>query len=440
MSALSLLRAVRGDAVELPAAVALPESTEEVAAVLAWAEETGTPVVPRGGGSGVSGGAAASGGHVVVDVSRMDRIVAVDGVSGTVEVEAGMRGDALEATLEPHGLTVGHYPQSIAISTVGGWVAASSAGQASAGHGAIEDLVVGLTVVLAGGKVVRLRPVPRSAAGPDLRRLFIGSEGTLGVVTEAVLACHPRPAAYAWVGLGFDSFEGCIEAARRIVRSGAGPAVLRAYDEVDAALAFGRAGHTGGPAGIVGFASDAPGLDARVAETVARAEAAGGRDLGPELGRHWWEHRNDAVDQYRRIMGPDRAFGPGTVVDTVEVAGLWAGVPSLYHAVRAALLERAEAVGCHVSHVYPAGSSLYFTFLVRGSDDRDVEGGYLQAWEGAVRACLGAGGTMTHHHGVGRLKARFLAEELGEGGLAALRAVKRALDPAGIMNPGALLP
>jgi alkyldihydroxyacetonephosphate synthase len=440
MSALVLLAGVRGDQPVLPLAVVLPRSTEEVAIVLAWARETETPIVPRGGGSGVSGGALASPGAVVVDLSRMDRVLAVDAGSRTVQAQAGIRGDALEAAVEAEGLTTGHYPQSMALSTVGGWIAASSAGQASSGYGAIEDLVVGLTVVLAGGSVVRLRAVPRSAAGPDLRRLFIGSEGTLGVVTEAVLACRPRPPGYAWAGFGFDSFEDCIEAAEGIEAAGAGPLVIRGYDEADATLAFGRVGHAGGSAAIVGFASDAPGLDGRLAETAERAGAAGGRDLGPAYGKHWWVHRNDPLDLYQRIMGPDRAFGPGTVVDTMEVAALWSLVPALYRGVREALLAGAEIVGCHLSHVYPAGSSLYFTFLVRGADDLDVEARHTAAWEGAVRACLAAGGTMTHHHGVGRLKARFMASELGEEGLGVLRAVKRALDPSGVLNPGVLLP
>jgi alkyldihydroxyacetonephosphate synthase len=440
LSALALLAEVRGDEPTLPAGVVLPRSTEEVATVLAWAGETGTPIVPRGGGSGVSGGTSAVADGVVLDLSLMDRLLGVDAVSRAVEVEAGIRGHVLEGALEPEGLTVGHYPQSIELSTVGGWVAASSAGQASTGYGAIEELVLGLTVVLAGGAVARLRPVPRSAAGPDLRRLFIGSEGTLGVVTEAVLACRPRPPGYAWAGFGFSSFEECIEAARGSEAAGVDPLVVRGYDEADAALAFGRLRHAGGSVAIVGFASDAPGLEARLEETVARATAAGARNLGPEFGAHWWAHRNDAVDLYRRVMGPDRIFGPGTVVDTTEVAAMWSRVPALYRSVRAALLEGAEIAGCHVSHVYPAGSSLYFTFLVRGADDREVEQRYRSTWEGAMRACLDSGGTITHHHGVGRLKARFMADELGEEGLAVLRAVKRALDPSGILNPGVLLP
>ena len=199
---LALLRRVRGDDLPEPAAVVFPARTEEVATVLAWASQTGTAVIPRGAGSGVCGGAQADAQAVVLDLSRMDRIGEVDAISHTVEVQAGVRGDRLEEELATHGLTTGHYPQSVAISTVGGWIAASSAGQASTGFGAIEDLLLGLIAVLPDGAILRLRPVPRSAAGPDLRRLLVGSEGTLAVVTEATLACRARPD-----GLGVAGFR-----------------------------------------------------------------------------------------------------------------------------------------------------------------------------------------------------------------------------------------
>jgi alkyldihydroxyacetonephosphate synthase len=439
-SALAFLRAARGDAGEEPAAVAFPSSTEDVATVLAWAAETGTTVVPRGGGSGVSGGVGRRRGSLVLDLSRMDRILDVDEASRVVHAQAGVRGDRLEAALEERGLTVGHYPQSIAISTVGGWIAASSAGQASAGHGVIEDLLLGATAVLAGGGIVRLRPVPRSAAGPDLRRLLIGSEGTMAVVTEAFLSCSPRPAEYVWDAYGFQRFVDCIAWLKEVVARGVGATVVRAYDEADSALTFGRMGHPSGCVAILGLDSGLPGLQERRRAAAGAAGAITPGELGPEYGRHWWEHRNDAVDLYRRIMGPERSFGAGIVVDTMEVAGLWGRLPELYRSVTKALSRSAEAVACHLSHPYLAGSALYFTFLVRGSDDTDVERRYLGAWGDATRACLAAGGTMTHHHGVGRLKAPFLQQELGEEGARMLRAIMRSLDPMGLLNPGALLP
>ena len=437
--ALALLREVRGDDLPLPAAVVLPSSTEEVAAVLAWAEETRTVVVPRGAGSGVSGGAQPPGGSVVLDLSAMDRVIAVDELSQTVRVEAGIRGDRLEVELESHELTVGHYPQSLAISTVGGWIAASSAGQASAGFGAIEDRLLGLTAVLPGGKVLEVRPVPRSAAGPDLRRVLIGWEGTLAVVTEAVLACDRRPT-FVWNAVRFEAFERCMDAFRGIVRSHAGAAVMRAYDEPDAMINFASRGHAGGCVAILGFADDLPGLGDRREAALQLCETAGGEPLDPSYGEHWWGHRNDAVDTYRRIMGPERMFGPGVVVDTMEIAGLWSGLPQLYDGVRAELAARADAVGCHLSHVYPNGSSLYFTFVLRATDDHAVEVTYLETWDAALRKCAELGGTITHHHGVGKLKAAVLAAELGDEGVAFLRRIKDAFDPGGLLNPGTLLP
>jgi alkyldihydroxyacetonephosphate synthase len=459
--ALALLRRARGDELPAPAAVVFPAGTEEVAAVLRWASETATAVIPRGGGSGVCGGAEAGPGAIVLDLSRMDRIGDVDLVSQTVDVQAGVRGDRLEEALATRGLTVGHYPQSLALSTVGGWIAASSAGQASTGFGAIEDVLLGLTAVLPRGEILRCRPVPRSAAGPDLRRLLIGSEGTLAVVTEATLACRARPAAWEWLAFGFPDFRALADALREAARAETGAAVLRGYDETDASLSFGALGHPGGCVAIAGFPVGPPGLDARkqaAAEAIQKPaiqkpaiqkpaiqkpaiqEASTATDLGARYGEHWWAHRNDAVQTYARIMGPERAFGPGVIVDTMEVAGLWSAVPRLYDGIRTTLAGHAQAVGCHLSHLYPSGSSLYFTFLISGADDHEAAEKYRTAWDHAARTCTEAGGTITHHHGVGRLKARYLTDELGEAGADTLTRIRAALDPAGIMNPGALRP
>ena len=439
--ALALLRRVRGDELPIPAAVVFPASTEEVATVLAWASQTSTAVIPRGAGSGVCGGAQARAGSVVLDLSRMAEVTDVDLVSQTVTVQAGVRGDQLEQALAEHGLTAGLYPQSIAISTVGGWIAASSAGQASTGFGAIEDVLLGLTAVLPQGEILRCRPVPRSAAGPDLRRLLVGSEGTLAVVTEATLACRARPAGWDWLAFAFPGFTALADGLRQAVRAETGAAVIRGYDETDAQLSFGALGHPGGCVGMLGFPVGPPGLAARkqaAIETLEQAGASG--ELGSVYGEHWWGHRNDAVQTYAQIMGPERAFGSGVIVDTFEVAGLWSAVPELYAGIRAALAAHAQAVGCHLSHLYPSGSSLYFTFLLSGADDQDVAERYLAAWDQAVRSCAAVGGTITHHHGVGRLKAGYLAGDLGETGVDVLRRVKAALDPAGIMNPEVLLP
>lgn len=436
---LAMLREARGERLPRPMAVVFPRSTDDVAATLTWAAESGVPVVPRGGGSGVCGGAQAVWRGVVIDTSLMNRVIDLDEESLAVHVETGIHGDRLEAALAPHGLTLGHYPQSLAISTVGGWIAARSAGQASAGYGSIEDLVLGLVAVLPDGTILRLRPAPRSAAGPDLRRLLAGSEGILGVVTEATLSVARAPSSIRWEAFGLPRFEDALSLVREVVQRELGATIVRLYDEPDATLTFGSLGQDQGSVLVLGF-GERPGLDPVLDRVREVAEAAGAERLGDEYGQHWWEHRNDAVTLYREIM-EERSLGPGVVVDTMEVAALWRNVPALYRTVREALAEHsARPVGCHLSHPYRSGASLYFTFLLHADDDRAVEDRYLACWRQAATACHGAGGTISHHHGIGLLKAPFLAEELGAGGLAALRAVKRALDPAGVLNPGKLLP
>jgi alkyldihydroxyacetonephosphate synthase len=438
---LALLRRARGEEPALPAALVFASSTQDVATVLTWATESRTTVIPRGTGSGVCGGSQAETGSVVLDLSRMNRVTSIDTVSRVVYVQAGVRGDQLEDALAQHDLTVGHYPQSLAISTVGGWIAASSAGQASTGFGAIEDILLGLTAVTAQGEILYCRAVPRSAAGPDLRRLLVGSEGTLAVVTEAALACRRRVPAWDWLAYEFPTFAALIEGLRAVIQAETGAAIIRGYDELDAQLSFGALGHANGCVGMIGFPADLPGLPERKSLAIeAIGHGKPERDLGPGYGKHWWIHRNDAVQTYGAIMGPDRVFGSGVIVDTVEVAGLWSIVPRLYQDVRTALAGQAEAVVCHLSHFYPSGSSLYFTFLIRGSDDHDAETRYLPAWDAAMRSCADAGGTITHHHGIGRLKSRFLEEELGATGANMLKRIRTALDPDAILNPGVLRP
>lgn len=438
--AMAMLRERIGDRVPPPAAVAFPRSTEDVATILAWSEESQTPVVPRGGGSGVCGGAQAVRGGVVIDLGEMNHVLSVDEQSLTIQVEAGIRGERLERHLGERGLTLGHYPQSLAISSAGGWIATCSAGQASAGYGVIEDLVLGMTVVLAGGNVLRLQPTPRSAAGPDLKRLFVGSEGTLGIITEATFSVSRRPDELRWEAFGPEDFTAGIELVRSIIQRELSVVVIRLYDETDATLVFGELGHQGGPVLVVGMSGDVVGVGAQAEAMREEAAKHGAKTLPSTFGDHWWAHRLDAVDTYRRIMGEERLLGDGVVVDTMEVAGLWSRLPKLYRSVQEALARHAEAVGCHVSHPYRSGGSLYFTFLLRAEDDRKVRETYVSAWRDGATACQDAGGTITHHHGVGILKSLFMERELGIEGLRLLRTLKSSLDPNNLLNPGKLLP
>jgi alkyldihydroxyacetonephosphate synthase len=435
---LALLRRVRGDTPELPFAVVRPASTEEVSRVLAWATENHVSVVPRGGGSGVCGGAVPPEGSVVLDLRALNRVREVDVESQIVHAEAGILGDEIEAALNEHGLMLGHYPQSFSLSTVGGWIAATSAGQATPAYGFIEDHLLGATVVLADGTIVRLKPVPRTAAGPNLRFLFLGSEGTLGVVTEAWLAAAPFSEKVHWDGYRLAAFEDCMATGRDIRRAGIYPRINRGWDEDDSRRGFAALDHRDGCVSVVGFTDGEPGLSERREAAAAIFRAHGGEPIGPAPGALWFEHRLDAAQVFQDIMGPTRSLGPGVVIDTIEVAGVWRRLPELYHAVRGALMEHAEEARCHFSHVYTTGACLYYTFILRDDDDFAVEKRYDRVWEAAARACLDAGGTLTHHHGMGRLKARFTDDELGSEAAALLRRVKAALDPGGILNPGAL--
>ena len=426
----AILRGLRG-ALTPPAAVLRPSTAEDVATALSWASREGVHVVAAGGRSGVSGGTVTHGGELVVDLRSLDRVLELDEVSGVVRVEAGVLGTELEAWLNQRGHTLGHFPQSVGLSTVGGWIAARSAGQLSSGYGAIEDFLVALTAALPDGRIATSRLVPRTAAGPQLYQLFLGSEGTLGVVTEAWLRVRRQPELREMASLVFDSFPEGLAGARRMAQAGALPDALRVYDENDTSIAFRSLDPTPiGVSGVLVVEGDAGLVPTRLRRAL---ELAATQTSPHDLAGHWWEHRNDAVATYRKVLSGEM-LGPDVAVDTMEVAGVWSRIEGLYSAVRDALGSTSELVGCHCSHVYETGCALYFTFLVR-SNDR--EAALLRAWGDALGAAVDAGGTMTHHHGVGQLKAPWLGREL-DGFAPYLSRVQAVFDPAGVMNPATL--
>ncbi|MGH3442303.1 MAG: FAD-binding oxidoreductase [Nitriliruptorales bacterium] len=431
----------RGEELPRPAAVAAPKSTEEVSRLLAWSNERGVRVVPFGAGTGVCGGASADREAVTLDLKRLDRVLGIDDVSGTVTVQPGIIAQALENHLAHRGWTLGHFPSSIHCSTVGGFLAIRSAGQTSSGHGKLEDRVVALEVVLADGSVVRTRAAPSSAAGPDLTRLFLGAEGTTGVITEATLRLTPRPESVLDHGLLFSSFAAGLDAIRRALRTGVTPTVFRLYDEADTALVFGSQDREAPDGCLAVFGVEGEAEVARFVHDRVLRElvAAGGEDLGPEPGEHWRRHRHDLSYRFADYLKPGGTFGDAVALDTMEVATVWSRLPSLYEAVRDALAAHSDLVLAHASHVYPEGAAIYFTFGAAAGGDEDAAlARYDAAWDAGQRAALAAGGTISHHHGVGLLRVPWLREELGDGGYAVLTAVKAALDPGGMLNPGTL--
>ncbi|HWG75039.1 MAG TPA: FAD-binding oxidoreductase [Acidimicrobiales bacterium] len=436
---LSVSWGVAGEVPALPAVVARPRSAAEVAAVLAVCDAGGVPVTAAAGRSGVCGGSVPVFGGVALDLTGLAGMVAVDDLSLTVEVRAGTFGDDFEAELgAAHGLTLGHWPQSMAMSTVGGWLACRSAGQYSTRYGKIEDLVVGLEVALADGRVIRTGArAPRAAAGPDLTSLFVGSEGTLGVITEARLRVRPRPTGERSAVYGFASFADGLDACRRVLRRGATPAVVRLYDAAESARQF----HVEDRAVLLVFDEADPALVGPVATVVAE-ECGAAERLDSSLVEQWLAHRNE--------VAPLAALArEGIVADTIEIAASWTALPAIYGASIAALsaLDGTVVASAHQSHAYPDGACLYFTFAGTptpagasssgGGSGNAADIYYCQAWDAVMSATLAHGGALSHHHGVGINRGRYLAGALGPA-FEVLASVKAALDPRGILNPGKL--
>jgi alkyldihydroxyacetonephosphate synthase len=425
---LAMIWATEGKVGQVAGAVARPASTDEVAAVLRLCNEARVPVTPAAGRSSVVGGTIPVHGGVLLDLTGLSGITDVDRTSGIVEVLAGTFGDAFEDELQgTYDLTVGHWPQSMALSTVGGWVACRGAGQLSNRYGKIEDIVLGLEVVLADGSVVRTGGQPREAVGPDLTRLFVGAEGTLGVITRAWLQAWPAPRHTARGAWSFPTFSAALDAMRQIIQRGAPVAVLRLYDGIESQRNFGvettdnvLLAYDEGDPTMVGAAM-----------AVADEACAGARRLDNALVDTWFGHRNN-VDALEALISK------GYVVDTMEVSAPWSRLDEIYAAATAAItaVPGTLAASAHQSHSYPGGACLYFTFAAQVEPD-EREAYYRAAWDAGTRAVLANGGSLSHHHAVGINRARFVAEAL-DGGLDVLAAVKAALDPHGICNPGKL--
>ncbi|MGH2841418.1 MAG: FAD-binding oxidoreductase, partial [Solirubrobacteraceae bacterium] len=453
-----LVRLRSGASLNPPDAVVYPGSRERVAELLAACAERRIAIVPFGGGTSVVGGVEAlRGPHeavISVDLARLSGLLALDQRSQFATLAAGTFGPDLERLLAERDHTLGHFPQSFEFSTVGGWAATRSAGQASTGYGRIDELVVSLRAVTPAGEI-ETRSVPASAAGPDLRDLLVGSEGALGIIIDVTLRVRPRPPARHYEAWSLPSFAAGTEALRELEQSGAAPDVARLSDEEETRLSLtlssgslatrafraylSARGRANACLAIVGFEDSEARIARRrrAARTVLRRH--GGLDLGSAPGNTWLKGR------YHGPYVRDELLTRGVLVETLETATTWTALRDTHRAVgdglRAALAARGTParVMCHVSHLYPTGASLYFTFLAR-----QQRGAELEQWQAAKSAAcdaiIAAGATITHHHAIGRDHAPWLPGEIGDVGVQALRAAKERLDPVGIMNPGKLLP
>lgn len=408
-------------------AVVCPTTNEQIADVLVLCNQARVPVTAAAGRSGVSGASIPIYGGIVLDLTGITGIISVDRDSMIVDVFAGTFGNLLEETLRrDYNCTLGHWPQSIDLSTVGGWLACRGAGQFSTRYGKIEDMVIGLDAILADGRTITTGGAPRAASGPDLTQLFVGSEGTLGVITSARLRLHPAPAAERRAAFAFPTFSAGLDACRRIMQRGATPAVLRLYDAIEGDRHF-STGPDLHPL-LVMDEGDPLIIDA-VMEVVAQ-ECAGAEVLdGESLLEQWLAHRND-VSSLEALISIDY------VVDTMEISARWNALDAIYENARAAIsaVSGTAQVSAHQSHAYSDGACLYFTFAAKPEDKEQY---YRNVWDAGTNAVLAAGGSLSHHHGVGLNRARFMRSALGSG-LDVLAEIKTALDPNGILNPGKL--
>lgn len=455
-----LVRVRRGEVPNPTDAVVRPASEAEVAAVLDAAQRLGVRVVPFGGGTSVVGGVEPLGGAptITLDLALISGVKRIEQESMTATVLPGTFGPDLERELAGAGLTLGHFPQSFEFSTVGGWIATRSSGQQSTLYGKIEDMVESLRLAYPGGLLVTPE-VPAAAAGPDLTQVIAGSEGTLGVITEATMRVRPMPEARDLRGYLLPGFEAGVAAAREMMQTGLRPAVLRLSDEAETEATLAMRPPAAGLAAIkeklgrwylsrkglrlegaaimiLGFEGAAADVAHQRAVAKAVLRRCGAVSLGRSAGEAWRRGRYDAP--YLR----DLLLDHGIMVDTLETAGTWDRYLALYRrvgrAIEAALGGRG-IVMAHLSHAYADGGSIYYTFLAAQERGRELE-----QWErvkvAATRSIVESGGALSHHHGVGADHRPWMAEYLGPGGARLLAAVKSALDPAGIMNPGKLVP
>jgi alkyldihydroxyacetonephosphate synthase len=417
-----------------PCVVVRPADVSEVASVLRLAAEAGIPVVPYGAGSGVLGGAASLGGEIVIDLKRLSGIIEIDAIDQTVSVAAGMNGALFEAELRRDGFTCGHLPQSLAMSTVGGWVACRGAGQASSRYGKIEDMVLGLEVVLPDGRLLDVRPQARRSTGPDLAGIFVGSEGTMGIIVSATLRIWPLPAARRNLAVGFGSLEGGLECLRTIMQAGLRPAVVRLYDAVESAARTQSLDQADRGLFLCLLSFEGPEriVAAEEAEALEAIGRAGGRRIA-DAPFHEWE----AV-RYQSYSPQHQAAG--RFMDTIEVTLPWHALPEGYGRLKAAAQGVAPGAhfGAHWSHVYPDGACQYMTLRLDPAPLAEGEALHRAVWDAVERECVAMGGAIAHHHGIGLLRGRWMELEHGSAGLDVLAAVKRAIDPLGIMNPGKL--
>jgi alkyldihydroxyacetonephosphate synthase len=428
----------RGEQPPLPDFIVHPGSAAEISRVLRVAASHGLPVVPWGGGSGTQGGAAPLYGGIVLDTKRLDRILEIDERSLTVRAQAGINGTTLEWALNERGLTLPHYPASANCATLGGYLAARGSGVISTKYGKAEDLALSIEVALPSGEIMRTLPTPNHASGPGLLQLFVGSEGTLGVITEATMRVEQLPEVRLLRGVLFDNLQAALEAGRRIMTDRLQPCVLRLYDQASTTTMLKRVLglDAAGACFIIGFDGWSDIAEAQERRALAICDALGGQDLGREPGEHWWEHRYD-------FYYPPLALALPKLYGTTDTVCTYDKIERLYYAKKRAIEEdfaewNARYIA-HFSHWFPWGVMVYDRFVIDQPPQDPIAALQLhnQIWTSAARTSLACGAVLNEHHGIGWKLGRLMREQ-HDTAWPLLESLKALIDPHSIMNPGKL--
>ncbi len=421
----ALLKQLRGKWTSRPLVVVWPETVEEVVEVVKLANRYRVPIVPYAGGSGVTG-AAVCDKCIVVDVKRMNKVLEFSDEDLIVTAEAGIHLKKLEEYLNERGFTLRHIPQSYPEAVIGGLIATFSTGQFSTKYGGIEDILEAAEIVTPRGEVIWTKKsrAPRAALGPDLKHLIIGSEGMFGIVTKARLRILPLPP-YVWMNsYSFSRFEDGLRAVRELMVRELTPAIARLYDISDSLLRFKKDTNLL----LLIFEEYSEELLENIVKDARKTiRKYGGVEEGRNYVKKWLKTRFDVISEIKKTVVP-----LGLWYETIETAGYWSVLPRLYHEFREKVgkVKGVSAVLAHASHFYKTGGCIYFTLVFESKEEV-----YWRVWEKAVEVILDVGATLSHHHGIGLLRAKWIREELGEA-LEVLRAIKKALDPSNILNPG----
>ena len=428
----------RGEDPSRPDIIAYPESTEEISRILKIATRHRVPIIPYGGGSGTQGGTVPLYGGITLDLKKMNRILRIDEESLTVTVQAGVNVAHLEEELNRRGLTWPHYPASAPVASVGGCIAARGTGTLSTKYGKAEDMVLSLQIVLASGEVISTLPTPNHACGPGLLQLFVGAEGTLGIITEVTVKLDPMPAVRRFNGYLFEDIKKALEAGRRIMTRRLRPCTLRLYDPASTKKLVKRVLDLDieGSFMITGCDGEPEMVDVEENVIGKICTELGGKEQGRKAGEQWWENR------YKFYYPP---FAPAMpqMFGTIESTTTYDRIYELYVNKKKNIEEGYKEYGIHYtghfSHWYPWGTMVYDRFYVDNppADAREALLLHNRIWATAARTNVKFGGTLNDHHGIGFKLGRFMPEQYGTAWDTLVR-IKDALDPLGIMNPGKL--